>query len=346
MTSNSRSDAPDARWPAWVSSLARGKSPHYTASGHAWLRFHRWAYQRFPANDVSRVSRQDERELFSGLKAPIISYHYEPEATEHANAFLYICRDKNYDVSLLSPNNRSKVRRGLKRLQVRRATPQEVAATGYACARDASLRNGMTPMSEEAFRRKWQKGTEEPFRDIWAAFAGDTIAAVGIVWVCGRWVELVSTQSADAHLKDYPNHALFYTVLQHYLQREEVDSVSYGLSSVQSDSHVDSLHHFKLSVRLDAVPVVRKVRVAPPLRLAVNRGTLKVAAFIHRKLGAGRHLSAARGALELMLDSGGRLPSPQERPHHHSVDDAGGPPAKADADAATLSSESDPRSPE
>lgn len=289
--------------PNWVRTLQnQGRSLYYSKSGHVWLRVHKWTFMRFPPHDVAPVSKAEERELFFKAMAPIISHHYLPDSNETANAILYLCRDKEYDISKLSPNNRSKVRRGQKRMEVRKATLQEIAQTGYFCYYDTCTRNGITPMSENAYQAKWQNGKERPFREMWAAFAGDEIAAIGEVWICGKWAELLSTQSANKYLKDYSNHALFYTIIHDLMHRDEIESVSYGLSSVQPNSKKDSLHHFKLSVNLEAIPVVRKIRINPFLRVAVNPATLAGVRMLERMLPNERHVLAARGALELVMN--------------------------------------------
>lgn len=288
--------------PGWLLEIRRRDSDrYYSASGHAWLRFHKWALLRFPPHDVSRMSKAEERELFFTAKAPLISYHHLPDPGEVANSILYICRDKEYDISKLSANNRSKVRRGEKRFNVRRATAAEVAEKGYESYRDACTRNGIAPISEKDHKQKWRGDNEPSNRELWAAFAGDEIAAVGVVWICGRWAELFSTQSSNRYLKDYSNHVLFYNVLHDLLHREGIESVSYGLSTVQANSNMNSLHHFKLSVNFEAISVVRKIIVNPFLRPAFNNTTLRCARLLVRIFPRARHILAAKGALELMV---------------------------------------------
>lgn len=293
--------------PKWLLDLRKhGRKLYYSpAFGQAWLRFHKLALMRFPSYNVASVSKVEERELFFKAMAPIISYHRLPEPDETANAILYLCSDKEYDISKLTSNNRSKVRRGQKRMEIRRATPQEVGEKGYACYRDACARANLASITEEQFRAKWTNSTEQPFRELWAAFTEDgDVAASGEVWICGRWAELLSTQSANQYLKDYPNNALFYTILHDLMHREEIESVSYGSSSVQPNSKKDSLHHFKLSVNLEAIPVVRIIRVNPLLRLVFNPVTLAGTRMLESMFPNARHLLALRGALELMMNAG------------------------------------------
>lgn len=300
--------------PQWVNSLREhGMRPYYASSGHAWVRFHRWAFMRYPPNDTSPVESNEAQELFWGAWAPVISHHRYAQAHENPNAILYLCRDSQYDIARLSPNNRSKVRRGLKRLEVRQVTPDEVARTGYSSYADTCKRHGITPITRASFVSKWRDDTaHRQGREIWAALAGDQIAALGIVHLCGQWAEIASTSSADAHLNDYPNHALFYTILRDLMHRDGIESVSYGLSSVQSRSNRDTLHHFKLSVNLEAIPVIRSISVNPILRPVVNTGTTAVVRTLEKRFPGALLVRTARGALDLMTQREG-TPLPSNR---------------------------------
>ena len=286
--------------PGWLSEIRpQNRERYYSNYGHAWLRFHKWAFMRFPPHDLSRVDKAEERELFFKTRAMLISHHHLPGPQETANSILYLCGDKNYDISKLSANNRSKVRRGEKFLDVRRVTPLEVAEKGYSCHLDTCSRNGLATMSEEAYRVKWQNGTDHYNRELWAAFAGTDMAAIGVVWICGKWAELFSTESSDQYLRHYSNHVLFYNILRNLLHRDDIESVSYGLSSMRQNGKSDTLHHFKLSVGFDALPVVREVQVNPLLSPAINRLSLAGLKALERVFPRSRHLLAARGALDM-----------------------------------------------
>jgi hypothetical protein len=256
---------------------------------------------RYPPNDISPVASSEAHELYLHARAPVISYHHQPRSGEHPNAILYLCRDRGYDLSKLSANNRSKVRRGLKRLVVRQATPAEAARMGYTCYADTRVRHHLTPISRGEFETQWNRDVDrEPFREIWAAFANGEIAALGFVHLCGHWVEIASTWSANAHLHAYPNHALFYTMLYELMHRADIESVSYGLSSVQARRRVDSLHHFKVSVNLEPVLVTRQIKVNPMLRPGVNAVTRASVRLLERRFPNSSFLRTAQGALELM----------------------------------------------
>lgn len=292
--------------PAWVRDLrAQGMSATWSDHGACWVRFKKVAHLRYPTNDLRLLSDPERHELLWTRRMAVLQYHEPAERPDDANAVLYLCADKGYSLDSLSSNNRSKVRRARKRLEVRLTSAEEIIAKGYPPYLDTRQRHDSSPMSPGEFRANWERQLHVDGREIWAAWAGDEIAAFGAVHRCGRWASISATVSSRAHMKDYPNHALFFTVLEHLMAEPEVESVSYGLSSLRAETAIDSLHHFKVSVGLQAVPVVRKVVVHPMLRPAVNRGTLVAARAAERVVPSARLPRAARAALEFLLDPPG-----------------------------------------
>jgi len=287
--------------PAWVDALrAQGMTAEWSGAGHCWVRSKRIAAFRYPPDDLGPLGADERHELLWKRRAAVLQY-YELPGPDPANAVLYVCDDQDYGIDSLSSNNRSKVRRALKRMEVRQVTVDEVLATGYAPYLDTKERQGSAGMSAEEFRANWERQRVVPGREIWAAVAGGEIAAFGAVHRCGRWATISATVSHRRFQKDYPNHALFFTVLEHLLSQPEVESVSYGLSSLRGETARDSLHRFKLSVGLKAVPIVRRVVVHPLARPGVNSATLAAARAVRKRAPKARLPMAACGALEFLL---------------------------------------------
>jgi len=288
--------------PSWLAALeAQGMSAQWTDEGHCWVRFKRVAHLRYPTNDVAPLTPAERRQLLWSRRAAVLQYH-EPAGDERANASLYLCTQRDYGFDALSANNRSKVRRGLKRFEVRPSTGAEVLAAGYPAYADTRARHGSGAMTPEEFRANWAHQLEVPGREIWAAWKGEEIAAFGTVHRCGRWASISATVSDRAHLRDYPNHALFFAMLEHLMGDPTVESVSYGLSSLRTETARESLHSFKVSIGLEAVPVVRKVVVHPLLRPAVNPLSLTAAQRLSARRPEARLPRAARAALEFLLE--------------------------------------------
>jgi len=300
----------DREAPSWVADLkAQGMTALWTESGHCWVRFKRFGQLRYPTNDVGPITDAERRELLWKRRLAVLQYH-ELAGNQPANASLYLCSDKGYSLESLSSNNRSKVRRGLKRLEVRQISASEVIDRGYDSYADTRTRHGSTMMTPAEFVTNWEHQLYVPDREIWGAWSGDELAAFGTVHLCGRWAAISATVSNSVHLKDYPNHALFFSMLEHLMAMPQIETVSYGLSSVRSETARESLHSFKVSIGLEAVPVRRHVVLHPLLRPVVNRTGLAGARLAERLVPKSRIPRAARASIEFLLDPDGEEGSP------------------------------------
>lgn len=294
--------------PRWVADLrVQGITATWGADGHCWVHFKRFGRLRYPTNDMCLLGDGARRDLLWRQRMPVLQYH-EPAGDLAPNASLYLCTDRGYSLASLSANNRSKVRRGLKRLEVRQVTVDEVLASGYDSYRDTRARHGSSMMSPAAFAANWQRQRRVTNREIWAASTGGEMAAFATVHRCGRWAAISATVSNRRHQRDYPNHALFFSMLEHLMGQPDVESVSYGLSSLRAETTRDSLDHFKASIGLEAVPVHRHVVVHPLLSPVVNRAGLAVARLAERRAPSTRIPRAARAAIEFSLDAGATAP--------------------------------------
>jgi hypothetical protein len=287
--------------PGWTREPVLAYLRPIVAAGHCWALTHHVSRFRYPCNDLAPVSDAELDELFWRRHVPIVSY-FTTVTESKSNGFLYLCRDPAYSIDKLSANNRSKVRRGLKRFEVRSVTGAEVARMGYRCQVGTHERNLLKPMARDEFERHWENYRPSPIETLFAAVKGDEMGAFMSVRHLGTWVEIVGTSSATELLSDYPNHALMFTVLENYLRKLGADSVSYGLSSVQTQSKAETLHHFKQSIGYEAIPVTRVVRVHPVLRPVVGPWLRRLASLAERAFPHNRRARAAAGALKLVLD--------------------------------------------
>ncbi len=291
----------------WSRSLAaEGLDPCVTRTGHCWVRIHRVCRFRYPCNDVAEIGHPERKELFVRHRALVISHHRLCRREEVPNAYLYLCRNPEYDLQLLSGNTRSKIRRGLKRHTIRRISPRDYFEDSYRCQADTRVRNGLFPQNEADYRTSWSHPGPESKFEYWAAYSNQGMAAYLIVAPCGKWCEIYNCGSSTMHLKDYPNHALFYSVLRDLLFERGFESVSYGLTSSQIETQAASLHSYKLSLGFEAVPIMRFVEVTPPLRVFVNRASRAAARAAERLLPRNIRVRKIRGVLEMM--TGGVLP--------------------------------------
>lgn len=258
---------------------------------------------------MAPLDAEDRRSLFFGRRAWVIGFCRSPRPGEAANAYLYLCRTQDYDLDAVSANTRSKIRRGLKRHEIRRIDENLVANEGYECFSDSRSRNRLTPPSRPAFHRFWSHLTPSPFRQIWGAFAQDELVAFFSIQCCKGWADNCLLAVRTSHLKDYAANAICFHVMHELLSGpNRVEGFSFGLSSLQPDSHINTLHRYKLSLGFEAVPVVRAFNLHPLLRPLVNQQTKRAVRIAGRLLPHNSVLRKAQGFIDFLLT--GVLPLP------------------------------------
>lgn len=301
---------PEPAPTAWIDGLRReGLDPWLDGQLNCWVRYHRLCRLRSPSSVVTPLDPRDRKSLFFRQRAWVIGYCRSPHPDEAPNAYLYLCRRQGYDLDALSANTRSKVRRGLRRHRVEPIDERVVAREGYRCFADNRLRNDLTPPSEASFQRFWEGLEVSPFRRIWGAYADGELVGFLAVQLFGQWADNCLLAARTDHLRHYPTNALCFHALHDLLaEPRPLEGVSFGVSSLQPDSHINSLHRYKLSMGFEPVPIVRAFDPHPLLRPLVHPHARALLGFASRLLPHNSVLRKARGLMDFLLT--GALPMP------------------------------------
>ena len=98
-----------------------------------------------------------------------------------------------------------------------------------------------------------------------------------------------------------PNDGLSHFVLNYFLVEQRFKLVTFGLSSIQTESHWAGLHAYKQKVGFEAQPVHRAFVIHPLLRPFANRLALRSINFMTRVIPGNRLLKKGGGILASML---------------------------------------------
>jgi hypothetical protein len=237
---------------------SRGERACPTADGHElWVNFTATGLIRLPATSTSPVSRTTARELLRTRGIWVLDYLLEPDDSKPPNAFLYLCRDPDYDLMRLSKNGRKAVRRGLKNVQVRRVSWTEVVDKGYAATMETDRRHGIAISSEAEYRVR-MKTEDSPFYELWGAWEGEDLVAWLRVLKVDDWACIVYSPSRDSALHTYANNAMRYETLRELLTVEKRREVCTGLTGITPDVPLRTLHVYNTRMGFEAVPVHRE----------------------------------------------------------------------------------------
>jgi hypothetical protein len=165
---------------------------------------------------------------------------------------------RGYSLDRLSPNRRSTVRRGLKRVEVCRIPDvEDLSHDGfrvYCSALRRQGRGGWRP----ADRRRWEAGIRATFglpdREDWGAFAQGRMVAYLRAYVLERTMFVNAAMSDTESLGLYPNDALLHCFLEFCRNRPDIERVVHSLWSGKP-----SLDQFKIAFGFEVarLPVYR-----------------------------------------------------------------------------------------
>jgi len=282
----------------YVAELAKtGKRVVPGSSGTFWISYEGAGMVRLPTFVLATPAHDEIWYVFVRGKAAVVSFLREPNGQYPTNAWLYICSDQTYRMEKLAPAMRRNVRRGLKELRIAPITTDQLLAHGAPAFSDTRRRVGLSDGTPEEFVRRFALRSQCPGHVFLGAWKGKELAAFLSIIEVEDWAEIEGCFSRDALLDSRPNDALLYVALSRYLVEERRRLVSYGVSSIQSESNAVGLHAFKVKVGFQTQPVHRVFIFHPFLRPFANRlglwGIKAIAWFSPRN----RVLKKAEGVL-------------------------------------------------
>jgi hypothetical protein len=180
-----------------------------------------------------------------------------PAPAEGAGRLSYaLVADGPYDIAGLSANSRSKVRRGLKRCEVRRLEPADVRSRGARAHADtlARLRLQHDPYP---WARWWDAVGVTRGVEVWGALIDGDIAAYLVVAVVDDGAEILVERSRNDALGHYPNNALVFTVAEDLLGRPGLEHLFFGLESLESSAA--GIDRFKASLGFRQSPLRQRI---------------------------------------------------------------------------------------
>jgi hypothetical protein len=220
-------------------------------------------YQSFPMHRLISPSRDELREVFAKAPGAVALRFIGPANSKGKESFIWLRRGP-YALEDLSPNTRSRIRRGLKRCEIKPLQFEELESKAWDAHRDTTKRHGYgEPSSLGVYSRLDDCAAYEA----WGSFVGDALAAFAVTMRVEDWAHIIVNRSATAYLGSYANNVLIFSVVSELLARDEVNVVSYGIEGLVTH---DSLDRFKSSMGFTREPVRQRIVLKPLLKPLVN----------------------------------------------------------------------------
>jgi hypothetical protein len=233
------------------------------AGSQHWYEVSSRFYMSAPPNFVISPSDDELRAVFAQTRCVGVRYAAPLDGPGRLS-YQIACDDAGYGLETLSSNNRSKVRRGLKRCRVEPTPMAVIAEHGKRAHEDTVGRQGRDGvLGGERWGRFFDvAGRTEGFEG-WAAWIDDQLAAFLITVSFPDSVEFLLARSRSDLLGAYPNNALVFTVTEEMLARRRVGLITYGLESLEP---VGPLDQFKFGMGFSRRPLRQRIVFHPLLR--------------------------------------------------------------------------------
>jgi hypothetical protein len=174
-------------------------------------------------------------------KALGVVYSYDYDNGIEGPWYSVVCSIPNYDVEAIpSGNTRSKVRRSLKRCEVRLVEPAWLAEHGYATFQKATEQYGRgKEMSREELRRKYAAFQGREDVKVFGVFVGEDLAAYGMTFARNEVVRIGPAKFDPAFSNAYPMYALYFSMAQHYLNLGPYRYIDNGTRSILHETNIE-----------------------------------------------------------------------------------------------------------
>lgn len=178
--------------------------------------------------------------------------------------------DTDYDLSSLNGKTRNQTRRGLENCELRELTTQEVLNNAMTLNTDTLERQGRTLSAKE--KNYWETYYKEinslNTASIWGAFVQNELASFLISVHMDGCENILIVRSKREMLKYYPNNAMIYQFVSTMIRKNNVNEVSIGLESIQSD--MESLDRFKMGMGFNKTPIGQRVVFRSPFSFLIS----------------------------------------------------------------------------
>jgi hypothetical protein len=221
-------------------------------------------------------------------------WSFDWDRSEEGPWYSYVCDTVDYDLDKIeSSNTRYKVRRCLKACDIRPIDFPWLAEHGYETYRNAVSRYAnYAPVSEEHFRRTTAALVRRPRLSAYGAFAGDRLAAFGVLCDCGRTIR-VSTTKFDPNFSEIrPMYGLYYVMARDSLRAGRYQYIDNGTRPLMHETDMwEFLRRLGWRKAYERLGLYLTGRLSLALRLA------RASKPLWRGLLPGRHRSILEGLL-------------------------------------------------
>ncbi len=262
-------------------------------------------YQAFPYHKLITPSVAEINNFFKQSKAVAIRYSVPVKEKEGQISYhvLYNKHDP-YDLKNLPKKARHDIAKGMQYASYEQISVERLANEGWFLRKQTLIRQGRDNAESRTF---WEtlclsaKGLS--CCEAWGAIHEGQLVASLFACTMGDTVSILYQQSLTDHLKYGVNNALTYVFTSEALKRPDVQSIFYGLHSLDAPASVDE---YKFRMGYFAKPVRQRVVFNPYIAPFINPSSHKFLKYLIKVFPTSYIITKAEGMIRFSVQ--GRYP--------------------------------------
>jgi len=190
-----------------------------------------------PAMDDWRISHEAEAKLFERLGAYWIQLTSPPTMSDKTSWYAVICTNHCPVDEIASANCRQKIRKGLRRCEIKQVSYEFLAEHGFPVFKKAIQRyrkQTLSVLDRKAFEQEALIKHQFPnIREAWGAFFENRLVAYAQCIRYGkREIDYTAFKWDPDYLRHMTSYAMLYSMNEHYLRNDGVEYVFDGFKTV------------------------------------------------------------------------------------------------------------------
>ena len=204
-----------------------------------WRKYNKAIIPNVAPHFIINTSESEMKDILHLQSAIFVRWTSEFDKEEETE-FWYVINDRHLELSDYSVNTRSKIRRGLKNLVVKKITKIEVLDRGYDVYASSFSRykSFSKPLNRADFLTFIRNLDGD--REFWGIYlkGTDTLVAYSQNKIFDNCCDYDEIRFNPIYLKQYSSYVLFYTMNQYYLSERQLQYVNDGSRSIAHNTNI------------------------------------------------------------------------------------------------------------
>lgn len=257
-------------------------------------------FQAFPYHWLVNPSQEEVEDLLKRHQAIGLRYSTCISNKEGRLSYHAVYEGHEYGFEQLGKWAKKNVRRGLKNCQVEPISFKRLADEGWELQIDTLDRQGRKlALKKGVWKNLCLSAEDLPGFEAWGALVNGKLTASVITFQMEECGYMLFQQCHRDYLSDHVNNALAFIVTQKLISRPNIDSVLYGLHSLDAPASVDE---FKFRMGYRAKAVRQRVVFHPAIAPLFNRYSHAALRFLNRLMRGSPTLAKAEGMARFYLE--------------------------------------------